>query len=152
MSASGGNDGGSRNKGQIMPQQAARQDQFVSGLFHQIRLLELEVAYLKKAGQTALATGGPGGGDSADAAAAEGGRETRGARGEERIHVKQRTPTPTSAVPAPLTDRLREEMHSLRSELSAKSQRLESLSAENMQLQVRKWVKAGELHSSHFAL
>lgn len=113
-----------------MQQQAARHDQFVSGLLHQIRLLELEVAYLKKGGQMAHRTEGVHNAAEA-AAAAEGEGE---ARGELPILMKQGTPTPTAA--APLTERLREEMHSLRSELGAKSQRLESLSAENMQLQV----------------
>ena len=99
----------------------------MSGLLQQIRLLELEVDFLKKGGQTDVV------GSAAAAAAAEGeaGRELR-------INIKQNTPTPTppTSAAAPLTDRLREEMHALRSELSAKSQRLESLSAENMQLQV----------------
>ena len=136
-----GEGGGGESRNQRLNMQAAsaahaHHDQFVSGLLHQIRLLELEVAYLRRGGQTAHHTDGV---ESAVGAAGAEGEGEGGARRESRVHVKQSSPTPTSAAAASLTERLREEMHALRSELSAKSQRLESLTVENMQLQV--WVR-----------
>ena len=132
-SVMGGGRGGRRSPRDMEHKQhnsGARHDHYVSGLLHQIRLLELEVAYLKKGGKAAH-KGVDGVASAAEAEAAEGEEQVGG---ESRVHPRQSDPTPPSS--APLADRLREEVAALRSELGAKAQRLESLSAENMQLQV----------------
>ena len=133
-SVMGGGRGGRRSPRNMEHKQhnsGARHDHYVSGLLHQIRLLELEVAYLKKGGKAAH-KGADGVASAAEVVAAEGEGQVGG---ESRVHPRQSDPTPPSSS-APLADRLREEVAALRSELGAKAQRLESLSAENMQLQV----------------
>ena len=135
-SVMGGGRGGRRSPRDMEHKQhnsGARHDHYVSGLLHQIRLLELEVAYLKKGGKAAHK--GADGVASAAEVAAAGGEGEGQVGGESRVHPRQSDPTPPSSS-APLADRLREEVAALRSELGAKAQRLESLSAENMQLQV----------------